>query len=49
MPGIEITPQNLTEEFLALSKNKPVILICWSPRSAESEEMVAILGKVSFG
>ena len=26
MPGIEITPQNLTEEFLALSKSKPVIL-----------------------
>jgi len=47
MPGIEITPQNLTEEFLALSKSKPVILICWSPRSAESEEVVAILGKLA--
>lgn len=48
MPGIEITPQNLTEEFLAASKLKPVILICWSPRSAESEEIVAILGKLAL-
>lgn len=48
MPGIEITPQNLTEEFLAASKIKPVILICWSPRSAESEEIVAILGKLAL-
>ena len=47
MPGVEITPQILTEEFLALSKEKPVILICWSPRSAESEEVVAILGKLA--
>ena len=48
MPGIEITPQNLTTEFLALSKSKPVILICWSPRSAESQEVVAILGKLAL-
>ena len=48
MPGIEITPKNLTEEFLALSKSKPVILICWSPRSAESQEVVAILGKLAL-
>ena len=47
MSGIEITPQNLTEEFLALSKDKPVILICWSPRSVESQEVVAILGKLA--
>lgn len=47
LPGIEITPQNLTEEFLVLSKSKPVILICWSARSPESEEVVRILGKIS--
>jgi putative thioredoxin len=47
MPGVEITPQILTEEFLALSKEKPVILICWSPRSVESQEVVATLGKLS--
>ena len=48
MPGIEITPENLTNEFLALSKSKPVVLICWSPRSAESQEIVAILGKLAL-
>ena len=48
MPGIEITPENLTNEFLSLSKSKPVVLICWSPRSPESEEVVAILGKLAM-
>lgn len=48
MPGVEITPENLTNEFLALSKAKPVVLICWSPRSAESEEVVGILGKLAL-
>lgn len=48
MPGIEITPENLTGEFLALSKSKPVILICWSPRSLESQEVVAVLGKIAL-
>ena len=48
MPGIEITPENLTNEFLALSKTKPVVLICWSPRSPESQEVVAILGKLAL-
>ena len=48
MPGIEITPENLTNEFLALSKAKPVVLICWSPRSPESQEVVAILGKLAL-
>ena len=48
MPGIEITPENLTNEFLALSKSKPVVLICWSPRSAESADVVGILGKLAL-
>jgi putative thioredoxin len=48
MPGIEITPENLTNEFLSLSKVKPVVLICWSPRSPESQEVVAILGKLAL-
>ncbi len=48
MPGIEITPENLTNEFLALSKAKPVVLICWSPRSPESQEVVASLGKLAL-
>jgi putative thioredoxin len=44
MPGIEITPENLTDYFLALSKSKPVIIVCWSPRSPESQEVVTTLG-----
>jgi putative thioredoxin len=48
LPGVEITPQNLTDEFLALSKSKPVILICWSPRSVESQEVVATLGALAL-
>ncbi len=47
MPGVEMSPQNFTEEFIAVSKSKPIILICWSPRSVESEEVVAILGKLA--
>lgn len=48
MPGVEITPENLTNEFLALSKSKPVILICWSPRSPESQEVVTTLGALEI-
>jgi putative thioredoxin len=48
MPGMEITPQNFTEEFIAISKSKPIILICWSPRSVESQEVVTILGKLAI-
>ena len=48
MPGVEVTPENLTNEFLALSKSKPVILICWSQRSPESLEVVATLGALEI-
>ena len=48
MPGVEVTPENLTGEFLALSKSKPVILVCWSPRSTESEGVVATLGNLAL-
>ena len=48
MPGVEVTPENLTNEFLALSKSKPVILICWSPRSPESQEVVTTLGNLEI-
>jgi len=48
MPGVEVTPENLTNEFLALSKSKAVILICWSPRSPESQEVVATLGALEI-
>ena len=42
-PGIEVTTQNLTTQLLPLSKTKPVILFCWSPRSAESVDMLSVM------
>ncbi len=44
--GVEVTASNLTETFLTLSLTKPVVIICWSPRSADSLEMVNTLGKL---
>lgn len=46
MPGLEVTAANLTSEFLPLSHKKPVIIIAWSARSAESMEMVKLLGSL---
>jgi len=43
VPGIEVTTQNLSTQFLPLSKTKPVILFCWSPRSAESVDMLSVM------
>jgi len=43
-PGIEVTAAKLTSEFLPLSKTRPVILFCWSARSAESVEMLNVMG-----
>ena len=45
-PGIAVTAENLTIEFLPLSKTCAVILFCWSPRSAESVEMLAVMGQL---
>lgn len=42
-PGIEVTATNLTTELLPLSKVKPIILFCWSARSSESIEMLAVM------
>jgi len=46
LTGIEVTPLNFKAEVLPLSKTKPVILLCWTPRSAESLEMLRTLGKL---
>ncbi|MSY49323.1 MAG: co-chaperone YbbN, partial [Actinobacteria bacterium] len=43
MPGLEVTTENLTTDFLPSSKEKPVIIIAWSSRSPESQEMVTTL------
>ena len=45
-PGIAVTAENLTTEFLPLSKTCAVILFCWSPRSAESVEMLVVMGQL---
>ena len=42
-PGIEVTAANLATELIPLSKAKPVILFCWSARSSESIEMLAVM------
>lgn len=44
--GKAVTASNLTTEFVALSKTKVVILLCWSSRSAESLAVLDILAKL---
>jgi putative thioredoxin len=46
LPGIEVTPLNLQAEVLPLSKTKPVVVLCWSPRSAESVALLRTFGKL---
>lgn len=46
IPGIEVTQLNLQGEVLPLSHTKPIIVICWSPRSAESVELLHTFGKL---
>jgi len=45
-PGIAVTAENLTTEFVPLSKTRAVILFCWSARSAESVEMLTVMGQL---
>jgi putative thioredoxin len=46
MPGVEVNAANLTTEFLPMSAQKPVVVLCWSARSPESVEMLKVLGKL---
>jgi putative thioredoxin len=46
MPGVEVNAANLTTEFLPMSAQKPVVVLCWSARSPESIEMLKVLGKL---
>ena len=48
MPGLEVTAANLTAEFLPMSAQKPVVVICWSQRSPESVELIRTLGKLAL-
>ena len=42
--GIAVTAKNLVEEILPASHSQVVVALCWSPRSAQSQEVLAILG-----
>jgi putative thioredoxin len=46
LPGIAVSVENLSSDILPLSLVRPVIVVMWSPRSAESAEMVKVLGKL---
>jgi putative thioredoxin len=48
MPGLEVTVENLNSNILPLSLVRPVIVLMWSPRSPESQEMIATLGKLEI-
>jgi putative thioredoxin len=44
--GVEVTQENLVSEFVAKSKEKVVVLLAWSPRSAQAKEILETLGKL---
>jgi putative thioredoxin len=46
LPGIEVSVENLSSEILPMSLVRPVIVLMWSSRSAESVEMIKVLGKL---
>jgi putative thioredoxin len=48
LPGIEVSVENLSNDILPMSLVRPVIVLMWSPRSAESVEMVKLLGKLEI-
>lgn len=46
LPGIAVTQENLVSDFVSKSKEKVVILLAWSPRSAQSTAILEVLGKL---
>lgn len=44
--GLPVTAANLATDFVALSKTKVVIVLCWSSRSPESLAVLDILAKL---
>jgi putative thioredoxin len=48
LPGIEVSVENLSSDILPLSLVRPVIVLMWSSRSAESVEMIKVLGKLEI-
>ena len=45
IPGIAVTQENLVKEILPKSANKVIVLVCWSPRSNQSIELIETLSK----
>lgn len=43
--GAPVTAENMVAQFLAPSQSQVVILLCWSPRSAQSQQIAQILSK----
>ena len=44
--GKAVTQTNLVAEFVKESNIQVVVLLCWSPRSAQAKEILEILGKL---
>jgi len=44
-PGSAVNQENLIAEILPASNQKVVILICWSPRSAQAISLLEVVGK----
>ena len=44
--GKAVTQTNLVSEFVKESNNQVVVLLCWSPRSAQAKEILEVLGKL---
>ena len=44
--GKAVTQSNLVAEFVKESNNQVVVLLCWSPRSAQAKEILEVLGKL---
>lgn len=45
LPGTSVTQENLVKEVLPRSANKVIVLICWSPRSPQSLELIETIAK----
>jgi putative thioredoxin len=44
--GKAVKQANLVAEFVKESNNQVVVLLCWSPRSAQAKEILELLGKL---
>ena len=47
--GVVATQKSLVEELIPASMTKPVFVICWSPRSQQSQELLTMMGELHAG